>query len=105
MKPFARLSVLLARAPFGALLGSLSKNYTFSTSDIHIDTVEIEGRTYHEVFLEDCINDANFLGDPSLPVMDVVFIITAGLDKSKKEIIIRYIQSGGNNETGFYPNP
>jgi len=75
MKPFARLSVLLAIAPLGAILGSLSKNYTFSTSDIHIDTVEIEGRTYHEVFLEDCINDAADFGNPSLPVMDVHFIL------------------------------
>jgi len=85
MKPFARLSVLLAIAPLGAILGSLSKNYTFSTSDIHIDTVEIEGRTYHEVFLEDCINDAADFGDPSLPVMDVHFILPAGLDKGDKK--------------------
>jgi len=87
MKPFARLSVLLAIASFGALLGSLSKNYTFSTSDIHIDTVEIEGTTYHEVYLEDCINDAADFGNPSLPVMDVHFIITAGLDKGNQKTI------------------
>lgn len=87
MKPFARLSVLLAIAPFGAILGSLSKNYTFSTSDIHIDTVEIEGTTYHEVYLEDCFNDAADFGDLSLPVMDVHFIITAGLDKGDKKTI------------------
>lgn len=87
MKPFARLSVLLAIAPLGAISGSLSKNYTFSTSDLHIDTVEIEGTTYHEVYLEDCFNDAADFGDPSLPVMDVHFIITAGLDKSKKKTI------------------
>ena len=87
MKPFARLSVLLAIAPFGAILGSLSKNYTFSTSDLHINTVEIEGRTYHEVYLEDCINDAADLGDLSLPVMDVHFIIPAGLDKGNKKTI------------------
>jgi len=85
MKPFARLSVLLAIAPLGAILGSLSKNYTFSTSDIHIDTVEIEGRTYHEVYLEDCFNDAADFGDPSLPVMDVHFIIPAGLDKGDQK--------------------
>lgn len=87
MKPFARLSVLLAIAPLGAVLGSLSKNYTFSTSDLTIDIVEIEGTTYHEVYLEDCINDAADLGDLSLLVMDVHFILPAGLDKGNKKTI------------------
>jgi len=85
MKPFARLSVLLAIAPFGAVLGTLSKNYTFSTSDFTINTVEIDGTTYHEVYLEDCFNDAADFGDPSLPVMDVHFIIPAGLDKGDQK--------------------
>lgn len=85
MKPFARLSVLLAIAPLGAVLGTLSKTYTFSTSDLHIDTVEIEGTTYHEVFLENCINDAADFGNPSLPVMDVHFILPAGVDKGDKK--------------------
>jgi hypothetical protein len=75
MKTFVRLSVLLAIAPFGAILGSLAKTYTFSSSDITIETVEIGGTNYHEITLEDCYNDATELGNPSLPVMNVVFIL------------------------------
>jgi len=77
MKTFVRLSVLLTIAPLGAILGSLSKTYTFSTSDLTIETVEIDGTDYHEVYLEGCYNDAGYLGAPSLPVMDVYFIIPA----------------------------
>lgn len=73
-KIFERLT-FLALIPFSVILGSIDTTYSFSTSQVIVDTVEIEGNNYNSIFLENGNNKTCFPGDPSLPVKEVLFII------------------------------